>query len=119
MEECVEELNCSQKTMLKLFSDLSDDFRATIETIKVKMVEIKIQVKLTMRAMGNQTPNQVCNVSSRLKIPEPKAFSRNRDGKELENFIIDIKQYFKASGINSEETKVTLAFMYLSDDAKL
>ncbi|TYK15006.1 uncharacterized protein E5676_scaffold45G00400 [Cucumis melo var. makuwa] len=85
--------------MLKLFSDLSDDFRATIETIKAEMVEMKMQVNLTLRAVGNQTSNQVCNVSSRLKIPEPKAF--------------------EVSGTNFEETKVMLASMHLSDDAKL
>ena len=30
-----------------------------------------------------------------------------------------MEQYFKASGTNSEETKVSLASMHLSDDAKL
>ncbi|KAA0051577.1 uncharacterized protein E6C27_scaffold174G001170 [Cucumis melo var. makuwa] len=68
---------------------------------------------------GKQTSNQVCNVLSRLKISEPKAFNGNHNVKELENFIFDTKQYFKASGTNSKETKVTLAYMHLSDDAKL
>ena len=53
MEECVKELDCSQKTMLKLFSDLSDDFRATIETIKVETVEMKMQINLMKQAVGN------------------------------------------------------------------
>ena len=34
-------------------------------------------------------------------------------------FIFDMEQYFKASETNFKETKVTLASMHLSDDAKL
>ncbi|KAA0048463.1 uncharacterized protein E5676_scaffold600G00660 [Cucumis melo var. makuwa] len=96
-----------------------DNFRATIETIKAEMAEMKIYVNLMMRLVGNQTENQVHSVSSKFKIPKPKAFNGNRDVKELENFIFDMEQYFKASGTNSKETKVTLASMHLSDDAKL
>ncbi|KAA0067615.1 uncharacterized protein E5676_scaffold174G00210 [Cucumis melo var. makuwa] len=70
--------------MLKLFSDLSDDFRATTKKIEVEMAKMKMQVNLTMRVVGNQTSNPVCSVSSKLKIPEPKAFNGNRDVKELE-----------------------------------
>ncbi|KAA0038224.1 reverse transcriptase [Cucumis melo var. makuwa] len=91
--------------MPKLFSNLSYDFRATIETIKVEMFEMKMQVNLTMQAVGNQTPNQVYNVSSRLKILEHKAFNENSDAKELENLIFDMEQYFKASGSNSEKPR--------------
>lgn len=120
MEEHVKELDYSHKTMLKLFSDLSDDFRATIvETIKTKMVEMKVQVNLTMWALANQISNEACIASWKFKILKPKAFNGNLDAKEFENFIFDMEQYFKASGTNFEETKVTLAFMHMFDDAKL
>ena len=69
---------------------------------------MKVQVNLTMRVVGNQTPNQACGVSSKFKIPKPKAVKGNRDAKEIENFIFHMERYFKASGTNSEETKVTL-----------
>jgi len=119
MEERVEELDSSHKVMLKLFNDLTDDFRTTVEAIRAEMAEMKTQGNLTMRAVGNQTPNQTLAMPNKFKIPEPKAFSGNRDAKELENFIFDMDQYFKASGTVSEEVKVTLASMHLSDDAKL
>ncbi|KAA0063955.1 uncharacterized protein E5676_scaffold1415G00550 [Cucumis melo var. makuwa] len=79
--------------MLKLLNDISNNFTATIETIKVEMLEMA-EIK-------------------------PKAFNGNRDAKELENFIFDMEQYFKAGGTTSEETKITLAFIHLSNDAKL
>ena len=73
--------------MLKLFSNLSNDFRASIETINAEIIEMKMQVNLTMQAMRKQTPNQAYSVSRKFKIPEPKAFNGNCDAKELENFI--------------------------------
>ncbi|KAA0032569.1 uncharacterized protein E5676_scaffold284G00580 [Cucumis melo var. makuwa] len=54
------------------------------------MAEMKVQVNLTMRAVGNQISNQAYSVSSKFKIPEPKAFNGNRDAKELESFIFDM-----------------------------
>ncbi|KAA0032968.1 uncharacterized protein E5676_scaffold482G00360 [Cucumis melo var. makuwa] len=87
MKECIKELDYFKKTMLKLFSNLSNDFRAPIETIKAEIIEMKMQVNLTMQAMRKQTPNQAYSVSSKFKIPEPKAFNGNCDAKELENFI--------------------------------
>ncbi|KAJ7947141.1 Retrotransposon protein, putative, Ty3-gypsy subclass [Quillaja saponaria] len=42
-----------------------------------------------------------------------------RDAKELENFLFDMEQYFRAVRMDSEEAKVTTATMYLAGDAKL
>ncbi|TYK18124.1 uncharacterized protein E5676_scaffold411G00520 [Cucumis melo var. makuwa] len=41
------------------------------------------------------------------------------DAKALENFTFDLEQYFKATNTVTEEAKVTLATMYLCEDAKL
>lgn len=38
---------------------------------------------------------------------------------ELENFLFDMEQYFRAARPDSEEVKVTTATMYLTGDAKL
>ena len=61
-----------------------------MEAIRAEMAEMKTQVNLTMQVVGNQTPNQMLAMPNKFKIPEPKAFSGNRDAKELENFIFDI-----------------------------
>lgn len=55
----------------------------------------------------------------RIKVPEPKPFCGARDAKALENFIFDVEQYYKATNTITEEAKVTLATMHLSEDAKL
>ena len=72
-----------------------------------------------MQAMANQTLARGAITISKIKIHEPKPFYGARDAKVLENFIFDIKQYFKAMNTVIEEAKVTLATMHLFEDAKL
>ena len=72
-----------------------------------------------MRAIANQAPTGGAILVSKIKISEPKPLCGARDAKALENFIFDIEQYFKATNTNTEEAKVILATMHLSEDAKL
>lgn len=57
-------------------------------------------------------------IHRKLKVPIPKEFEGSRDAKALENFLWDIKPYFKAARVQPEE-KVMVANMYLTWDAKL
>jgi hypothetical protein len=49
---------------------------------------------------------------------EPKSFNGERNSKELENFLWDIKQYFSVVKIGVAE-QVNLIVIYLIGDAKL
>ena len=69
--------------------------------------------------MDNVTARQTNTGSNKLKFPDPKPFKGNRDTKELENFIFDVEQYFKATTACTDDIKVTVASMHLIDDAKL
>ena len=57
-------------------------------------------------------------VATKVKVLEPKHFNGARSAKDLENFVWDIEQYFKAAKVPDQE-KVTITSMYLSRDAKL
>ncbi|TYK21292.1 uncharacterized protein E5676_scaffold1775G00070 [Cucumis melo var. makuwa] len=72
-----------------------------------------------MRAMASQAPAGGAISVSKVKVPEPKPFCGVRDAKTLENYIFNLEQYFKATNTVTEEAKVTLATMHLSEDAKL
>ncbi|KAA0045199.1 senescence-specific cysteine protease sag39 [Cucumis melo var. makuwa] len=72
-----------------------------------------------MRAMANQASVGGAIPVSRVKIPKPNPFYRARDVKALENFIFYLEQYFKATNMIIEETKMTLATMHLSEDVEL
>ena len=53
-----------------------------------------------------------------MKVPEPKAYNGVRSAKELENFLWDIENYFKAAKVQDTK-KVSITTMYLCDDAKV
>ncbi|KAK3025937.1 hypothetical protein RJ639_040853 [Escallonia herrerae] len=83
-----------------------------------KFQELQDRVELLSRAVVN-TPAGGAEHSSRPRVPEPKSYGGARDAKELENFLFDIDQYFRAIRVDSEATKVSMAAMYLVGDAKL
>ena len=94
---------------------MTEDCLATLDVIRNEITE----VSLTMRAVANQASTGGAIPVGKIKIPELKPFCGARDGKVLENFIFDIEQYFEATNTITEEVKVTLATMHLSDDTKL
>ncbi|KAK3038006.1 hypothetical protein RJ639_029957 [Escallonia herrerae] len=83
-----------------------------------KFQEPQDRVELLSRAVVN-TPAGGTEHSLRPRVPEPKSYGGARDAKELENFLFDIEQYFRAIRVDSEATKVSMVAMYLVGDAKL
>ncbi|KAA0050163.1 uncharacterized protein E6C27_scaffold675G001960 [Cucumis melo var. makuwa] len=119
MEERVSELDSSQKTLLEMINGMSEDFKVTLDVVRNEIADVNARLNLTMRTMANQAPAGGAISVSKVKIPEPKTFCGTRDAKALENYIFDLKQYFKATNTVTEEVKVTVATMHLSEDAKL
>ncbi|KAA0053169.1 uncharacterized protein E5676_scaffold1775G00050 [Cucumis melo var. makuwa] len=119
MEESVSELDSSQKTLLEMINGMSEDFRVTLNVVRNEIADVNARLNLTMRAVANQAPAGGAISVSNVKIPEPKPFCGARDAKALENYIFDLEQYFKATNTVTEEAKVTLATMHLSEEAKL
>ncbi|KAA0035958.1 uncharacterized protein E5676_scaffold349G00580 [Cucumis melo var. makuwa] len=89
MEERVSELDCSQKTLLEMINGMSEDFRTTLDVVRNEIVDVNTRLSLTMRAMANQVP-----VGGAVPVT-------------------------KATNTVTEEAKVTLATMYMCEDAKL
>ncbi|KAK3011070.1 hypothetical protein RJ639_010745 [Escallonia herrerae] len=65
------------------------------------------------------TPAGGTEHSLRPRVPESKSYGGACDAKEVENFLFDIEQYFRAIKVDSEAIKVSMATMYLVGDAKL
>ena len=57
-------------------------------------------------------------VGPKVRVPELKNFNWNRDVKELENFLWDMEQFFKAAHVLKGE-KVSITSMYLTRNAKI
>ncbi|KAA0066321.1 uncharacterized protein E6C27_scaffold21G003810 [Cucumis melo var. makuwa] len=119
MEERVSELDSAQKTLLEMINGMSEDFRVTLDVVRNEIADVNARLSLTMRAMESQAPAGGAISVSKVKVPEPKPFCGVRDAKALENYIFDLEQYFKATNTVTEEAKVTLATMHLSEDREL
>ena len=78
--------------------------------------QLKTEISLLKRAMRG-LPREG-EVATKVKVPEPKPFNGTRSAKDLENFLWDMEQYFKAARVLDQEM-VTIIIMYFSGDAKL
>ena len=102
-----------------MVTKLSDNVKAAVDVARVEMADISTRVNVVVRAVENQTPTRKTTRPNKVKLPEPKPFFGTRDAKALENYIFDLKQYFKATDTETEEEKITMATMHLAEDAKL
>ena len=85
-----------------------------ILTIKVITQKFDICFKKVVLQGSASSPE----APSKVWVPEPKGFNDNRNAKELENFLWDIEQFFKAAHV-PDGKKVSITSMYLTGDAKL
>ena len=88
------------------------------ETIQTLTARYDTELIVLKQALAGRTSEGAGNSSAKARIPEPKAFTGNRNAKDLENFLWDMEQYFKAARIPDED-KVSITSMYLMGDAKL
>ena len=65
-----------------------------------------------------QSPTTVSGPPHKVRVLEHKGFRGAMNAKELENFLWDMEQFFKAAHVPDEEM-VSITSMYLSGDAKL
>ena len=104
------------RDMEERFSSMMQDFITMIDLVKENSKRLEDDINILKKAVA--TPQAMDEAPSKIKVPEPKAFNGGRNAKELENFLWDMEQYFKAAHIPDRE-KITITSMYLSGDAKL
>ncbi|KAG5557021.1 hypothetical protein RHGRI_007314 [Rhododendron griersonianum] len=93
--------------MLADMNKLSDVMRERVSNLESELLVVKRA--FLGRSNGFET---------RVKIPEPKAFGGARNAKELENFLLEMEQYFSVARVPGAE-QVTITTMFLKGDAKL
>ncbi|KAJ7968029.1 Retrotransposon protein, putative, Ty3-gypsy subclass [Quillaja saponaria] len=121
LEERVSSIDQFQAQLEGAVHTMRGEISEDMAIMKDELGELNTKVNITMRAVGNDNHNPYAEGvgQRRMKVPEPQAFGGARDAKELENFLFDMEQYFRAVRMDSEEAKVTTATMYLAGDAKL
>ncbi|CAL9071917.1 unnamed protein product, partial [Musa textilis] len=83
------------------------------------VTELTSKVAMLTRALNAGGSNTRVAPTQSFRAPDPHCYGGARDAKELENFLFDMEQYFRATRPDSEDTKVSIATMYLNGDAKL
>ena len=81
------------------------------------MQSMGAEVSILKKAVA-QSPSTVLGPPHKVRVSEPKGFGGARNAKELEIFLWDMEQFFKAAHVPDSE-KVPITSMYLSGDAKL
>ena len=94
-----------------------EDVAALVGELKGSVTNLESELSLLKRAVST-TPTHSKAGPSKIKVPEPIPFGGTRSAKELENFLWDMEQYFKAARIPEAE-RVSITSMYLEGDAKL
>ena len=79
-----------------------DDFKETLQSYG-EDIDILKKAVLQGSASSPEAPSKV-------RVLEPKGFNGNRNAKELENFLWDIEQFFKAAHVPDGE-KVSITSM--------
>lgn len=115
-------LNSTQRDCVKdyesQFASIINEFSSFVEMVKDNFKDMETEVAVLKRALSQPSPRSDRAGASKVKVPKPKCFSGARYAKELENFLWDVEQYFKATQVPEGE-QVTLTSMYLSGDANL
>ena len=136
------ECNCEEGTVtawaleamneLRVQKDLAEKHAEHVEaqvvSLKAELLTMRETQNLTLQTLQEdvavlkkavlRTSPRTTDAAPKVIVPEPKGFDGTRSAKELENFLWDMDQFFRAAQVADEE-KVSITGMYLMGDAKL
>ncbi|XP_044481390.1 uncharacterized protein LOC123207965 [Mangifera indica] len=108
-----------QKECAERYNEILSQILSLTDRMEERVATLEEDLKIAKKAIaGAPSGGEMGAGQSKLKVPEPKPFGGSRNAKELENFLWDMDQYFKAARVAKEE-QVTITAMYLAGDAKL
>lgn len=113
-----EQVQTMNTMMQRLIEKQASDATPSPRTREVdsELSSLREEISILRKACSGESSSN--GGGERVKLPEPKNFDGTRDAKTLENFIWDMEHYFKVSK-RRDGSKVDIAALYLSGDAKL
>ena len=110
-------MEASDKYAEEIIDALKTDLQALMAKYQDAVQFMGAKLSILKKAMA-QSPPTLPGAPQKVCVPEPKGFRGTRNAKELENFLWDMEQFFKATLVPDEEM-VSITSMYPSSDAKL
>ncbi|XP_044510183.1 uncharacterized protein LOC123228802 [Mangifera indica] len=108
-----------QKECAERYNEILSQILSLTDRMEERVATLEEDLKIAKKAIAlAPSGGEMVAGQSKLKVPEPKPFGGSRNAKELENFLWDMDQYFKAARV-AEGEQVTITAMYLAGDAKL
>uniref|UniRef100_A0A803MIB2 Reverse transcriptase RNase H-like domain-containing protein n=1 Tax=Chenopodium quinoa TaxID=63459 RepID=A0A803MIB2_CHEQI len=109
IEESLEATRKMQVEMLGKLDNIAGNYRAPSPHSSGEVEDLRREIEHLQKRRADPF---------KLKIPDPKPFSSDRNAKDVENFLWDIEHYFRVSHVPHHD-KVSVATMYLVRDTKL
>ena len=100
------------------FVDRKAEVQSEMEELRRMIESLQAYVTVHKKDVLQGYPSSNADAGPKVRVPKPKSFNGNRNARELENFLWDMEQYFKAARVPDSE-KVSMNSMYLMGDAKL
>ncbi|KAH1115215.1 hypothetical protein J1N35_008593 [Gossypium stocksii] len=122
MEELKEDskefvLDSFRSTLDKLTVN-DEALEALVTAMKEEIAKLKGELTICKAALGSgmlaSGPKQ-----RHVDVSKPENFKGARSAREVNNFLWELEQYFRAMSINDDDTKVNTASIYFSDVALL
>ncbi|KAG9445514.1 hypothetical protein H6P81_011642 [Aristolochia fimbriata] len=101
---------------LVVASPVMQDFSVKVEHDKGASAS---ETVTTGAAVSTQAREPHESKPTRVKVPEPKVYDGVRHAKVIDNFLWQVEEHLKASGVNEEVRKVKGTTLFLAGDALL
>ena len=101
-------------SMLTILASRANAFIGRMEAHEEEIMQEMVIHKTTLFTWAMAT-----HEAPRVELLKTHTFSRKRDAKELDNFLLHMERYFEAMALMDQTTKVRTTTMYLTDNATL
>ncbi|EOY03061.1 Uncharacterized protein TCM_017485 [Theobroma cacao] len=104
------------REMLENVAEQNSQLESMVEILQHELEDLRAEVRAARAEGGYEV---AARSEVRLEVPKPKELRCKRDAKEIDNFLWGLEQYFKVTGISTDDHQMTAASMYLGDTALL
>ncbi|RRT34788.1 hypothetical protein B296_00052572, partial [Ensete ventricosum] len=97
VESSQEEAETRIENVESLMDQLTDDTKDFVRHLHEVVAELTAKVMVLTRTLDTGGNNTRAAPPQHFRAPEPQCYEGARDAKELENFLFDMEQYFRAT----------------------